>query len=229
MQCVILAAGLGSRMMPLTQNTPKPLLRVSGKPILEHIITALPQEIEEVVLVVGYKGEVIREYFGDFYCGKKMTYYEQTHPAAGSGVALLCAKDILQGRFMFLYGDDILGREGLDELTNHQYAVSTYFMENLGRFGSVMQNEDGTMNKIMLGRYNPPEGKSGFAYIGGAVLDTNIFSYVNESNRCDETLLIDLLNAFAKEYEMSVVEQEMWLPIGFPEDIEKAEAVLNGQ
>ena len=56
MQAVILAAGEGKRMRPLTLERPKPLIEVAGRPILEHIIDALPREVDEIILVVGYKG-----------------------------------------------------------------------------------------------------------------------------------------------------------------------------
>ena len=63
MKAVIPCAGEGVRMRPLTLRTPKQLLEVGGKPILVHIFENLPDEIDEVILVVGYLGDKIREYF----------------------------------------------------------------------------------------------------------------------------------------------------------------------
>ena len=54
MKCVILAAGEGIRMRPLTLENPKPLLEIAGKPLIGHIVETLPSEIDELVLVVGY-------------------------------------------------------------------------------------------------------------------------------------------------------------------------------
>jgi len=71
MQCVIICAGKGTRMRPLTEHTPKPLLEVCGKPILQHVVEALPEEIDELVLVVGYLQEQIRSYCGDEYFNRK--------------------------------------------------------------------------------------------------------------------------------------------------------------
>ncbi len=65
MQAVILAAGEGKRMRPLTLTTPKPLLHVADKQLLEHIIGALPDEIGEILLVIGYRGDLIQQHFGD--------------------------------------------------------------------------------------------------------------------------------------------------------------------
>ncbi len=66
MQAVILAAGEGTRMRPLTYTRPKVMLPIANKPILEHLISELSKAgVKDIVLVVGYKEEKIREYFGD--------------------------------------------------------------------------------------------------------------------------------------------------------------------
>ncbi len=65
MQCVILAAGKGTRLRPLTDNTPKPLVPVAGKPLIDHTIDALPSAIDELILVVGYLGDQLRAHFGN--------------------------------------------------------------------------------------------------------------------------------------------------------------------
>ena len=74
MQCVILAAGKGERMRPLTNDRPKPLVLVLGRPLLEHIIEALPAAIDEIILVVGYRGEQIQKHFGTEYGGRRVHY-----------------------------------------------------------------------------------------------------------------------------------------------------------
>ena len=77
MQAVIMAAGEGRRMRPLTLELPKPLIKVAGKPILEHILDALPPEIDEVILVVGYKADMVKQHFGDSYHGRHIRYVYQ--------------------------------------------------------------------------------------------------------------------------------------------------------
>ena len=57
MQCVILAAGKGTRLRPLTENTPKPLVKVAGRPLLDHIVEVLPSAVKELVIVTGYLEE----------------------------------------------------------------------------------------------------------------------------------------------------------------------------
>ena len=77
MQCVIIAAGRGTRMRPLTDTTPKPLLKVCGKAVLDHIVEALPTQITELIIVTGYLGEQIREHCGEEFYVRPVTYLEQ--------------------------------------------------------------------------------------------------------------------------------------------------------
>ena len=73
MQAVILAAGLGTRLRPLTDNKPKPMVEVKGKPIIAHNIERLPETISEIIVVLGYMGEKISDYLDaheSIFCGR---------------------------------------------------------------------------------------------------------------------------------------------------------------
>ena len=91
MQAVILAAGQGKRLRPLTENVPKSLGPVGGKPILEYTMGILPPGIDEVIIVIGYRGDTIRSYFGESFGRLKLTYVEQPIPL-GTGEALRRAR-----------------------------------------------------------------------------------------------------------------------------------------
>ena len=69
MQAVILAAGRGVRMGALTESTPKPMLQIKGRTLLEYKLAALPEEVDEVIIVVGYLGGMIQSHFGGEYNG----------------------------------------------------------------------------------------------------------------------------------------------------------------
>ena len=64
-----MAAGVGKRMRPLTDTMPKPMIPVLCKPLLEYTFAALPDEIDEVILVIRYRGDQIKAYFGDNFLG----------------------------------------------------------------------------------------------------------------------------------------------------------------
>ena len=77
MQAVLLAAGKGVRMLPLTLNQPKPLVEIGGVPLIVHVLRALPPEIDEVIIVVGYKAQMIIDYLGETFEGRKIRYVYQ--------------------------------------------------------------------------------------------------------------------------------------------------------
>lgn len=223
MQCVIICAGKGTRMRPLTETTPKPLISVCGKPILQHIIEALPEEVDELILVVGYLKEQIMNFCKDEYQGKKVTYVTQENFAGGTGDALLCAKDVLSGKFLFMYADDIHGKEALAEVVKKDHAMLGMRSKTPERFGVLEQNEDGSLKEIIE---KPEHPKSDLVNIGGFVVDTSIFTYDVSVSQSGELYVTDMLNAYAKDNKVEIVEQTQWLPIGYPEHIVEAEAVL---
>jgi UDP-N-acetylglucosamine diphosphorylase / glucose-1-phosphate thymidylyltransferase / UDP-N-acetylgalactosamine diphosphorylase / glucosamine-1-phosphate N-acetyltransferase / galactosamine-1-phosphate N-acetyltransferase len=223
MQCVILAAGKGTRMRPLTDTIPKPLIPVAGKPILDHIIDALPEVIDEIVLIIGYRGEQIAAHCGDFYKGKRVVYRTQENPAGGTGDALLQARDVLRGKFLFMYGDDIHGSDALKKATECDHAILATHSETPERYGVVVMNEDGTLKEIE----EKPEHPSGtLINIGGFVINESIFDCEALISDTGELYVTDMLTEYAKVNPVQVIVQDFWLPIGYPEDIPKAEAVL---
>ena len=82
MKAIVLAAGEGRRMRPLTENIPKPLLQIQDRPLIEHIVERLPEEVDELIIVVGYLGEMIKQYCSDNFLGRPITYVEQSAPLA---------------------------------------------------------------------------------------------------------------------------------------------------
>jgi bifunctional UDP-N-acetylglucosamine pyrophosphorylase/glucosamine-1-phosphate N-acetyltransferase len=223
MQCVIICAGKGTRMRPLTDTIPKPLISVCGKPILQHIVEALPEVIDELVLVVGYKKEQIEAFCGAEFLGKKVTYVTQDNFAGGTGDALRRAKDVLRGQFLFMYGDDIHGTVVLEQAVACKHAILGAYSDTPERFGVLVQNEDGTLKEILEKPENPP---SNLINIGGFVLNTSIFDYEVPVSSLGELLVTDLLTEYAKDNPVQVLKQDLWIPIGYPEHIAQAEATL---
>ncbi|MCX8038594.1 MAG: nucleotidyltransferase family protein [Candidatus Sumerlaeia bacterium] len=106
-KAVILAAGRGTRMKGLTNDVPKPMLRVRGRPVLEHILTGLRSAgVTEACLIVGYRGEPIRQHFGDGTAlGVGLAYVVQA-VQDGTGKAPELARDFVgQDDFVLSYGD----------------------------------------------------------------------------------------------------------------------------
>jgi len=106
-QGVILCGGLGTRLGKITKKIPKPMVVVSGKPFLEHLLIQLKKNgIKKVLLLVGYKSEVIKRYFGD---GKKLNIkisYSFLPKEFETGSRILKAKNMLDKKFILLYSDN---------------------------------------------------------------------------------------------------------------------------
>lgn len=222
MQAVILAAGEGKRMQPLTFERPKPLIEVAGKPILEHVMDALPPEVDEIIIVIGYKGEMIRERYGDAYKGIPVRYVHQWM-AAGTAHALSIARPFIKGRFLFMYADDIHGAEALAELAKHPVGMLAARHPEPQKFGVVEKNEDGTLRAIVE---KPEHPTSDLINPGGIILDERIFDYPAPRHASGEYYVTDPVSSFSKDVPMMVIEQPVWIPVGYPEDIPKAEARL---
>ena len=109
MQTVILAGGLGTRLGPLTRKIPKPMVPVAGVPYLEHQLALLAhQSLRDVLLLTGYLGEQIENYFGTgSRLGLRLRYVREAQPQ-GTGGALRDARPQLAESFLLLYGDSLL-------------------------------------------------------------------------------------------------------------------------
>ena len=107
MKAVILAAGKGTRMGELTEETPKPMLPVEGRPILEHIISGLREVgVSEFCVITGWKAEVIENYFGDGTDLQVAIQYVRQRVQDGTGKAPELAKEFVGGSpFLLTYGD----------------------------------------------------------------------------------------------------------------------------
>jgi len=223
MQCVILAAGKGTRLMPLTEDTPKPLVEVAGKPLLDHIVEVLPTAIDELIIVTGYLEDKIKEYCGETFHGRKVTYVHQAEQK-GTAHALWLCKDLIKGRFLFMFADDLHGSQDIARVTSYTRSMLTLTTNTPERFGIVVRHPDGTLAQMIEKPEHPP---SNLASTGVMVLDEHIFDFELKVEKNGEFYLTDVLAEYSKQYPIAVVEQHLWLPIGYPEDIEKAEKVLN--
>lgn len=106
MKGIILAAGKGTRLRPWTDDTPKPLLKIAGRPILDYIMSGFAEAgVTDLVLITGYLGDQIERHYGASYQEMNLKYIEQKEQL-GTGHALRLAEDFLKdGDFMLSFGD----------------------------------------------------------------------------------------------------------------------------
>jgi bifunctional UDP-N-acetylglucosamine pyrophosphorylase/glucosamine-1-phosphate N-acetyltransferase len=218
MQCVILAAGKGTRLRPLTDNCPKPLVKVGGMTLLDHIVSALPSSVDELIIVTGYLGEMIREYCGSEFHGRPVSYVTQ-EVQDGTAKALWLCKDLIKGRFLFLFADDIHGKDDLARATSYTRSLLVASVVNPEKFGIVVRNPDGTLG-LMIEK--PEHAPSNCASTGAMVLDEHIFEFEPKTPVKEEFYLTEVIERYAQKYPIAVVEQSMWIPIATPDDVENA-------
>jgi UDP-N-acetylglucosamine diphosphorylase / glucose-1-phosphate thymidylyltransferase / UDP-N-acetylgalactosamine diphosphorylase / glucosamine-1-phosphate N-acetyltransferase / galactosamine-1-phosphate N-acetyltransferase len=147
-KAVLLAAGRGTRMRELTAEIPKPMIRVRGKPILLHIIEGLQGGgIKDFLIIVGYHGDTIREYFGDGTCqGLRIQYVTQT-VQDGTGRVVELARDVVSGeQFILHYGDILIDRKNYLRLVSLpediEAIVTVKANEDCSKGGAVFVNEN---------------------------------------------------------------------------------------
>jgi NDP-sugar pyrophosphorylase family protein len=228
MQAVILAAGRGSRMGDLVKDMPKPMLKVAGKTLLEHKFDALPEAVDEVVLVVGYLQDVIKGFFGESFGGKKVSYVTQENIVGGTADALWHAKAMLTGKFIVMMGDDFYAKEDIEACLAHEWALLVEKLPDLGTRGKVFVDTDQRITQIL--EHEEHSGGAGLASTNMFVLDTRVFDYplVMRSKSENEYGLPQTVAAAAKagNIPLVAVPATQWMQITAPEDIQKAEEVF---
>ncbi|MCG7844502.1 MAG: NTP transferase domain-containing protein, partial [Methanomassiliicoccales archaeon] len=161
MKALILAAGEGTRLRPLTSNIPKPLLTVAGKPYLAHLVQALKDAgIREQYILVGWKSNRVKEFFGDGQqMGVELTYLEQKE-RLGTANAVGVAEGHIDDDFICVNGDVVMAPESVVELVSafvrdHRPFIGAVEVPDPQRFGVIEHNE-GKLVRIVEKPSNPP-------------------------------------------------------------------------
>ena len=223
MQAVILAAGRGTRMRPLTYDIPKAMLPLRGKPILEYTLSFLPSFVDEIIIVINYLGEHIQEYFGEKFNGRKITYILQDK-LNGTGGAIHNCRHLLRDKFLVIMGDDLYHKKDIENACNYDLCALAYEVEDPTRFG-VFRIDD---NSNLLEVVEKPETKDNkMANIGVYTLSKKFFDYDLVPVSQAEFGLPQTLAKMAKDYPVKILKAKLWHPIGYPEDLQKAEEVLD--
>lgn len=222
MQAVILAAGRGVRMGKLTENTPKPMLTLLRRPLLEWKMEMLPKAIDEVIFIIGYRGNQIEKHFGERWNGVKISYVVQDE-LNGTGGAIALVKEMFEGKVLVTMGDDLYHPADLERLLGEDDAVLGLEVQDAKRYGLLQTNADGNLLKIT----ERPHGRAtGIVNTGAYILDEKFFRYPPVSISPTEYGLPQTLAEMGKEYPVKVMMATAWQPVGCPADIEKGEAFL---
>lgn len=214
MEAVILAAGLGTRLRPHTLTTPKPLLPIQGRPILEWALGALPPLVDRVVVVVHYLAEQIESYLARQRFFSNWVAVPQGEPR-GTGDALRRCRDHLHSdRFLVLNGDDLYGAADLAALAATAAGVLCHPVEEPRKFGIAFCKPDGTLEKLVE---KPALDGRLLANTGAYLFPRSVFEIELPLSPRGEYEITDYVSGLAQRQPVQVVQASFWLPIGTEE------------
>ena len=226
MKAVVLAAGEGTRLRPLTNTRPKHLIPVGGKPILEHVLLAIKEAgIHEICLIVGYKAEMIKDRFSDgSSLGLKIEYAVQPK-LLGTADAIKTAKPYVDENFLVVYGDLLFTPEVImkvlraHEQNKPSVTMAVTPVKNPERYGVVKLEEGWVVDLIE----KPPkeEAPSNLVNAGIYVFSEEIFEKIEktEPSPRGELEITDSLKLLMKEGKRvlaEVIPREEWIDTGYP-------------
>lgn len=219
MKAVILAAGEGMRLRPLTVSEPKVMIPIANRPILEYVVESLVKnEVRDIVMVVGYRKERIMSHFED---GKKygaqMEYVVQDKQL-GNGHALLSAKDRLSGEFMVLPGDNVIDARAVGDLLRSGACPSALVVEseNPSKYG-VVTLEKGEIKSV---HEKPTEMISNIILTGMYCLTDRIFQFIEQCISDGEYGLSNAVQAsLGSQAVTPVFSDGLWIDAVFPWDL----------
>ncbi|AKB84537.1 bifunctional sugar-1-phosphate nucleotidylyltransferase/acetyltransferase [Methanococcoides methylutens] len=229
MKAVVLAAGEGTRMRPLTSATPKVMLPIANKPMLEHIVdAAIEAGIEGFVFITGYHEENIREHFGN---GEKWgVTIDHVHQKKqlGTANAIGCAKGHVEGSFIVLNGDVLLSSSHISKMIEREEdaIITVKKVDKPSDFG-VIETEGNRVSKIIEKPENPP---TDLANAGIYLFRESIFEVIENTplSSREEYEITDSLQMLIDSSDnvgYEVLEEE-WIDIGRPWDLLDANKVL---
>ncbi len=218
MDAIILAAGKGERLLPLTENKPKPLLPVAGKPILDHIIEKVEKLVDNIIIIAKYKKEHIYERYSNY------TILEQGE-IDGTGEAVLTAENYVGDEFLVINGD-IIFEDNLKNFLDYELAVGLTKVDNPKDFGVIVLDEN---NNIIDIEEKPENPKSNLINAGIYKLNKKIFDILKNlplSKRGERELTDALKILIKKEKVKGYILNGYWNDIGRPWDLLDANKYL---
>jgi len=219
MQAVILAAGEGTRLRPITGSRPKPMVPVGDRPLAAHAADAAVRAgASELILVVGYKADAVRDYFGTEYAGVPVEYAVQSEQA-GTAHAVRAAHDHLDGRFALLNGDNLYDPEAVAQLFETGPSVGVHRVADPSNYG-VVSTDDGVVTSIVE---KPTEPPTDLANTGAYVFPSEAREWLDvPASERGEHEITDVLAQVVDEYDVEYAEMDQWLDVGRPWELLEA-------
>lgn len=214
MKCVVMAAGEGKRMHPLTYTRPKVMLPVANKPILEwNLENSVKAGIKDFIFIVAYKSEMVRDYFGN---GKKwnvnIEYVNQIEPL-GTAHAIGSVENFVDD-FIVLSGDTVFGFNDIKNIMKKKNSMGLIEVENAKEYGIVETKDD----KVIHIYEKMEDPFTNLINAGVYHFDKKIFEYIKKTNKSQrgEYEITDTINMVIKKENISAVYLKEWRDVVYP-------------
>lgn len=224
MKAVVLAAGTGRRLWPLTENRPKPMIPAVNRPILEHVLEALEAAgVDEVLLVVGANRQRVQSHFGN---GREWAFdvsYVVQERQLGTGHALLQAEAVIGESFLALNGDRIIDPELIERVRDrhretNEPVVSVTRVPEPSRYGVV--DLDGTELRAIDEKPPPDRTTTEFINAGVYGFAPDVFAAIRNTETRGERALTDTLSELLADRRLQAVTYRgTWLDVSEPWDL----------
>lgn len=219
MDAVILAAGLGTRLRPHTLSTPKPLLPVQGRPILDWIIGALPGSVDRLFVVTHHLRDQVADYLkSQAWVPDAMEAFQET--PRGTGHAIQCCLEKLRSEHVLvLNGDDLFGARDIANLAASGPAILCHPVDTPDKFGIVFTRPDGTVEKLVE---KPKASQSRLANTGAYMFSLDVLRQPLALSPRGEYEITDFVNMAIARGPVRAIDASFWHPIGTEEAWEAA-------
>ena len=218
-----MAAGKSTRAYPLTLTKPKPLLKAANKTILEHNLDNLNRIVDEAIIIVGYKKDLIKKRFGNNYKSLKIRYAEQKQQL-GTAHAISVAERHIKDRFLLMAGDDIYSKGDVKNCTRHNYSILTAKVKNPQNYGVIIK-KNGVLADFIE---KPKKFISNLINTSLYCMDKKIFHCLKQikKSKRNEFEMPDAIRLLSNKNRIYCVPSRQWIPIAYPWDLLKADRIL---
>jgi len=214
MKCVIMAAGEGKRMHPLTYTRPKVMLPIANKPLLEwNVLNAKQAGLKDFLFIVHYKHDMVRSYFKDGTpWNVNISYVNQGSPL-GTGHAISVTEPFVDD-FLVLSGDTVFGVQDIKNIMKTTIGMGVLEVDDPLQYG-VAETQKGNVKKIYEKTQNP---SSNMVNAGIYHFNKSIFSYIKQTPKSPrgEYEITDAINALATEEQMKALIIKQWRDVVYP-------------
>ena len=230
MNAVLLAAGEGARLLPITATRPKHLIKVGGKPILQFCLEAVKKAgITEAIIVTHYMADAIRSYFGEGEkLGLHLSYVEQKE-VIGTGNAASVVEPYIDGNFVLIYGDLLFGQDTVKHMITQfkkgktAAVIGVVPVDKPETYGIIEFDAQKNVKRIVE-KPTAENAPSNLANAGVYVFSNDVFNKIRQTKasirgECELTDAITILAEEGKTVVASQLSKDDWFDIGRPWDL----------